>query len=165
MTEQNQENLEKDFIPQIYELGYHVISLVPEEEVLGEVENLKSILEKHGASFIGEEDLPKLISLAYKIDKKIANKKHIFDKAYFGWVKFEVNPLNLPMIHNEIKELENILRFLIIKTVRSSKVVAKRDLLKKAAAELKESGKDEKAKPTKEEKIGVDEAIDELVIE
>jgi ribosomal protein S6 len=151
---------------QIYELGFHLLSTIPEENLSKEVGDLKAIIEKKGAFFIGEEGLPKAIKLAYEMDKVINNKKTSFDSAYFGWVKFEVNPKSIEAIKEELEELESVLRFLIIKSARESRMV-----LRKPVSISRSPKKPDIQKPKSEKdrspisEVEVDKAIEELVVD
>lgn len=147
---------------QIYELGFHILPIVPEEGLEKEVSSIKAIIEKNGGLFIGEEGSPKLIKLAYSMSKVLKNKRTVFDTAYFGWFKFEANPSSILKVEENLKKVENILRFLLIKSVRESKMVSKRPMFGVASTTPKAED------PKKNEEISeeqVDQAIEELVLE
>jgi ribosomal protein S6 len=59
---------------QVYEIGYLLVSSIPEEKVAGEVDALKAILSKKGAEFIGEE-APELRTLAYTSNRVPAQQQ------------------------------------------------------------------------------------------
>ncbi|MDO8590639.1 MAG: 30S ribosomal protein S6, partial [bacterium] len=103
----------------IYELGFHIISSIPEEKLTAEVTAIKDVLEENGAIFIAE-DFPKLKHLSYVMTKTVGPKHFKFDTAYFGWVKFEMNPEPLDKVKKLLDRNDNILRFILIKTVRES---------------------------------------------
>ena len=103
----------------IYEIGFHIVSSIPEEKGSVEITVIKDVLEKNGAIFISE-DLPKLRSLSYQMTKTVGAKHLKFDTAYFGSVKFEMSPENIDTIKKALELSETILRFLIVKTVRES---------------------------------------------
>jgi len=103
----------------VYELGYHIVSSIPEEKLAAEVTVIKDVLEKSGAVVI-TEDFPKLKHLAYTMTKVIGPKHSKYDTAYFGWVKFEMSPESIGTVKKLFESSETILRFLIIKTVRES---------------------------------------------
>jgi ribosomal protein S6 len=151
---------------QVYELGFHLLSTISEENLSKEVGNLKAIIEKESAFFIGEEGLPKTIKLAYEIDKVIDNKRISFDSAYFGWVKFEVNPKSIKAINKGLEKLESILRFLLIKSVRESRMVLRKPVSVVGQSEkpnISKSKSEKDAGPISE--VEVDKAIEELVVE
>ncbi|MCK4918184.1 MAG: 30S ribosomal protein S6 [Candidatus Pacebacteria bacterium] len=107
----------------IYEIGYLVIPNVSDEEVLTEVANIKLILEKEGATFLSGDE-PKLIDLAYPVSKIFNTEKQIFEKAYFAWIKFEVEVDKLVKIKAELDKYENILRYLLIKALKESALIS-----------------------------------------
>ena len=100
-----------------YEVGYHIIPAVSLENLSNEVENIKNFIVKEGAAIISEE-FPKLRELAYSIKKAASGIKRNFDTAYFGWIKFDAGDAPIAKIKKFFDENENILRFLLINTVR-----------------------------------------------
>lgn len=110
---------------QVYEIGYLLVSSIPEEKVESEVSKLKEILTKKDAEFIGEE-APELRTLAYTMIKKIGPTNHRFDKGYFGWFKFEVSKANIESIKKSFEENENMLRMLLISTIRENTYLGKK---------------------------------------
>jgi len=103
----------------IYELGYHIVSSIPEEKLPAEVTVIKDVLESNGAVFISEE-FPKLRHLTYTMTKVIGARHLKFDTAYFGWMKFEMIPASVLAVKKILDLNESILRFIIIKTVREN---------------------------------------------
>src|ERR1700675_1487495 len=73
----------------IYEIGYHLISSISEENIPKEIEKIKEYLAKEKAVIISEE-AAKLRPLAYSIKKAFQGTYKTFDKAYFGFIKFEL---------------------------------------------------------------------------
>ena len=147
---------------QIYEVGYHLVSSVAEENVGKEVEAIKALLDK--SEIIAEEN-PKLIDLAYTITKQIGGLRRKYDKAYFGWVKFEFSPEEALVLKKKLDAMDNILRYLLIKTVRENtlcgaKLLAE-EVAKKKAVIKKEEVK-EKGTASAEE---IDKSIEELIKE
>ncbi len=111
----------------IYEIGYHIISSVAEEQIPAEVAKIKEYLAKEKAIIISEE-IPKLRPLAYSIKKAFGGAYKTFDKAYFGFIKFDLptGQAGLPeggditKIDEKLKANENILRYIVVKTVREN---------------------------------------------
>ena len=101
----------------VYELGYHVLSTVGEERLKEEVQKIKDALEKHHAILIAEE-VPTIFRLAYTIIRGVGGKREKYDTSYFGWVKFDLPIGEVVKLKDELEKNENILRFLVIKTVR-----------------------------------------------
>jgi ribosomal protein S6 len=110
---------------QVYEIGYLLVSSIPEEKVVGEVEALKAILSKKGAEFIGEE-APELRTLAYTMVKKIGPTNHRFDKGYFGWFKFELPAKEIESVKKTFDLNPNMLRMLVINTIKENTYLGKK---------------------------------------
>ena len=138
---------------QVYELGYHILGTVAEENVAKEVDTLKKILASVKAEIISE-DAPKLTGLAYAITKKIGDNNKKFDTAYFGSIKYEVSPEAHAMVKKGVENMENILRYIIVKTVAENTMYTPK-------AEAKLAKKKEEGKAVSIEEI--DKTIDNLV--
>lgn len=111
---------EKDAtIKRIYEVGYHIIPTVKEEDLEKVINEVRSVIEKSGGSFIAE-GAPSLIKLSYamKAHAGAGEKKVEYDRAYFGWVKFEANVAIVSSLSEALKANHNFLRYIIWKTVR-----------------------------------------------
>jgi len=148
----------------IYEIGYHIISSIAEENVPAEVEKIKVLLKGEKAEVIAEE-APKLRPLAYAIKKAFGGTYKTFDKAYFGWVKFALGESgDVTKVGSALKNNENILRYIVIKTIRentmySPKITVFSDKEAKIKNIIVKEEKD--AKPASIEDI--DKSIDKLV--
>lgn len=105
--------------PRIYEIGYHIIPTVKEEDIektVGEIrKGIESSAEK--ASFIAE-GAPSLIKLAYPMSVREGEKYTEYDRGYFGWIKFEAPASIVAVLNHALKTNPNILRFVIWRTVR-----------------------------------------------
>ena len=151
---------------QVYELGYHIVSTVAEENLSKEAEALKAIVLKDGGSLVSEGE-PKLINLAYSMTKSVADTRKKFNTAYFGWLKFETKSELMPSIKKAVDAYPNVLRYLLIKTVRENTLYTPKlnsvKVGEKEAPKAKESIKTEEKKATSVEDI--DKSIDELIAE
>jgi ribosomal protein S6 len=150
----------------VYELGYHIISSIPEEKIASHVEAIKAIITKNGGSFIAEESASKR-PLAYMMRKKIGGTYERFNEAYFGWIKFEVEAEGLKNIKTSLDAIESILRYLLISTVRENTYLGK-SLLKEKADEVDASVKadvagDDVASSDSAPVEDTDKAVDDLV--
>ena len=121
-TEHNRDIEERDEALKIYEVGFHFVPTLSEDDVTVKFSELKSIVEKLGGEFISE-DAPKPISLAYEISKTLKGQKKWYKNAYFGWVKFTLAPSDIIAFEKELKLNEFILRYLLITTVRENTVI------------------------------------------
>ncbi len=148
----------------IYELGYLVVPTIAEENLIHEVQAIKTILAEGDAVTI-TEDSPKLRPLSYTMLKVIGSNRSKYDKAYFGWIKFEVSPTVLASIKTKIEKIESLLRTMIIETVRENTMVAPKVAVRTADTPL---SADAPKKAASEEDVHVsdadlDKTIDSLV--
>ncbi len=150
--------MEKETKMSVYEVGYLLVPTVAEENVGGEVTALKDMLSENGAQFIADE-YPKMMELAYQMERHIANKKAKFTTGYFGWVKFEIPTENINAVKVKLDGNESIIRFLLIKTVRESTMAPKRGF------GSKEGGARRKVATKGDEEAVVAEAINEETID
>src|SRR3989344_3365444 len=98
----SEENEEKEL--KIYELGYLLPSRLAEEEVGREYGKLKELIANSGGEMVSDE-IPKKISLAYTMQKVVANVRERFDTAYFGWIKFVMDtPYRKPFVPRKKEE-------------------------------------------------------------
>ncbi len=152
---------EKDNL-EIYELGYHLLPTVQEEDVPAEISKINFVISENEGNIIGE-GLPSMRQLAYEVVKKVETKTLKFNKAYFGWVKFEIDRSQITNIKNQIESLPSVLRFIIIKTVRENTMYTP-----KAPVFKKEKPREEISQKTEEKqkasKAEIDKSIDELLI-
>jgi len=91
---------ENDSTLQIYELGYHIIPAVSEEEAPKEAAAIKNFIEQNGGKVISEE-APKHMELAYAMYRTESGKKEKFDTSHFGGIKF-TSQLRQPRIQQLI---------------------------------------------------------------
>ncbi|MGB2580649.1 MAG: 30S ribosomal protein S6 [Minisyncoccia bacterium] len=148
--------------PRIYELGYHLVPTLAEEQIPAASGAVRGMIERISKDIIAEE-LPVFIDLAYQIVKTVEHKNKRFDEAYFGWIKFEGSPAGIAELEEELKKDENVLRYLIVKTIRENTFIAK----KFTGAKVKEQ-EEVAVTPTEEAAVApseeaLDKAIEELV--
>ncbi|MFA6177833.1 MAG: 30S ribosomal protein S6 [Candidatus Paceibacterota bacterium] len=109
----------------VYELGYHLVPTLSEEEIPATYGNLKELISSLGGIFVSDE-MPKMITLAYPMVKVIANIRNKFKNAYFGWTKFTMDSAEVLKLKKKLDLDPNIVRFLIIKTVKENTINTKR---------------------------------------
>lgn len=105
----------------IYEIGYNLIPTISEEEVAKEVTKIKEKIVSLEGEIISDE-YPNQIKLAYEMTKEINNKNVRFNSAYFGWIKFEIDPSQIEEVKKMADGDLNVLRHIIIKTVRENTI-------------------------------------------
>jgi len=109
----------------VYEIGYLIVSTVPEEKLPEEVEAIKKIIIDSGASMVSEGNA-ELKHLAYTIRRKtVAGLYDKYDQAYFGWVKFELDSGKIEGVKKAIEIIPSVLRMLLITTVRENTYLGK----------------------------------------
>ena len=108
---------------EIYELGYHIVSSVAESDLPQEVNAIKSFIEEKGGIIISDE-FPKIKPLFYTMYKAVNGAKKHYNSAYFGWIKFEINSDNIPAVEKVFKNDNDVIRFLLISTVRENTLSA-----------------------------------------
>lgn len=157
-----EENTKNEKTCQVYEIGFHILPTIPEEKIQETVSKLVGLINQNGGGVISEE-FPKMRALSYEIKKRVETKVSSFDKAYFGWIKFEAAPDAVVKIKKEISNDGNILRFIIIKTVRENTI----QIFKSSISISKEGNKGEIKAPREKTEISeeeIDKSIDELLV-
>ena len=147
----------------VYELGYLLVPTLSEENVPASYGDLKNLIIELGGEIISDE-MPKNIALAYSMSKVVQNVRSKFDTAYFGWIKFETDPEKVLELKKKLDMDVNLIRFLIIKTVRENTIAAKRFIhrdSKRKALYTKKEGENESSMPINKEEI--DKEIEALV--
>jgi ribosomal protein S6 len=102
----------------VYEIGFHIVATTPEDGVAKVVDRIRAELDKAKAEVISEA-FPQKMTLAYTIERPVSgsrNERHA--ESYFGWIKFETEPSAIPPLHEAVRAMREVLRFLLIETVR-----------------------------------------------
>lgn len=107
----------------VYEIGYHLLPTLGEEEAVSTTAGIMDLLKAEGADFAGER-LPSKIDLAYTIAKRVNGKLTNFSSAYFGWVAFEVSREAIQRVKTALDANPSVLRFLIVSTDRDAVAAA-----------------------------------------
>lgn len=144
----------------IYELGYLIVGTMPEESVAAKVGVIKDLIESKSGVSISEE-FPRLITLGYEMSRPIGNKKSWFSEAYFGWMKFEMDPAMTEEVGAILKRDEDVLRFLLIKTVRENTIAGKRAM---GTAMKRPTRKVENAEETPIDEVEMEKKLEELAV-
>ena len=123
-SEQSQANQGKSHAP-VYEIGFHLVPTLTEEEAAAAFARIGKALDTAGATVLDKES-PKKISLAYRIERSVSGKREKYTEGYFGFVKFELPEEGAGeaaqqldgMLHTD----HEVLRYLLIKTSREAPV-------------------------------------------
>lgn len=152
----------------VYEAGYHILPTVKEEEVEKVTAEIRAAIEKAGGSFIAE-GTPQMMKLAYPMYINAAGKNTEYDRAYFGWIKFECTGAAAVSIHHMLQGNAAILRSIIFKTVREdTRASARPTILREVKrtdtiASTPKKGASEEAGEVSQEAL--DRSLDELTKE
>jgi small subunit ribosomal protein S6 len=121
MTENNETMIDS----RVYEISFIFDNKLDEETALKKAEQLKQSIATLGGSFISEET-PYMRELAYEMIRVQNNINVRFNEGYFGWVKFEIASDKVKEIDKSMKLDEQVVRYLIVTTVRENTVYTKR---------------------------------------
>ena len=165
MSEENIQNT-TDSRERVYEFAYLFSVSLDSEQLEKEFSKLKEEIEKISKEIVSES-APELIDLAYtiKINDEGKNIKH--DKAYFGWIKFVTDPSYLGEFEEELKFNKNLIRYLLVKTVREdTRAQLEEDAMRKleevkTTATIEQKPDQEKQQQTEEEDI--DKIVEDLL--
>ncbi len=126
MTESENESPQKEDVgSKVYELGYLLVPTIAETEVPALYGNLKELVTSFDGGVIADE-MPKMINLAYPMQKVVSNVRHKFNTGYFGWIKFIMDSSKVLELKKRLDLDSNFIRFLILKTVKENTIAAKR---------------------------------------
>ncbi len=146
----------------VYELGYILVPTLEEGTVPAVAGDLKELITTtYKGEFISEE-MPKMMTLAYQMLKVTNNIRNKFTTGYFGWIKFTMNAEGILAFKKQLDLDPNIIRFLILKTVRENTIATKRFIgrgVGKRPLNIKKP--DEVAAPINKEEV--DKEIDALI--
>lgn len=158
--------MENETNTNVYELGFHLVPTISKDEVAGTFGEIKMALETLGASFISEE-MPKEMTLAYEMRTTINNKIEYFTNSYFAWIKFEISKDAIEKVKEMIEKRSDIIRFIIITTVKENtlaprKLFEKKDGGRKKRDEKEELPMDKEAVDAELDKMLEDENTEEV---
>lgn len=100
-----------------YELAFHVLPTVAEGEVADVFTSLKGAIEAAGGE-VTVEEAPKRFDLAYEIIKYLEGRNRKFTSAYFGWVRFTLDPAKLAELTETVEGESRLLRHLLIRLTK-----------------------------------------------
>lgn len=147
----------------IYELSFILLPNLTEEKVAEEMSLISKLISSAEGDVISSEN-PVLIDLAYPMLKIISTTRHKVDQGYFGWIKFEMEPEKVLSVKQAIDAKDNIVRFMIIKTVRENTLLNGKMMFRKEDKTKKtdDGTVDEVLPDINPEEL--DKSIDDLVI-
>lgn len=111
------EHKEEGAVARIYEVGYHVVPTAKDDDVEKVIAVIRSHIEKAGGNFIAE-GAPSLMKLAFPMEVREGEKNIEYDRAYFGWLKFESSPEAARELETSLQQNNAIVRCIVFQTVR-----------------------------------------------
>ncbi len=146
----------------VYELGYLLVPTLSEENIPTVHGNLKELISSLGGAHISDE-MPKTITLAYTMTKVVANVRNKFNTAYFGWTKFSMDTNKILELKKKLDLDPNIIRFLLLKTVKENTIVARRFVGRDMTHKRFKAKTDEAENAAPINKEEIDKEIDALI--
>lgn len=149
----------------LYEVGFHVLPTLTEEEAIAELASVTSFIEKSGG-VIKKSHNPQMRELSYEMTKVISGKKQNFGNAYFGHLVFQIEPGFVGSVRKDIEILPNVLRALILE-VSPESLLPREQRVRDPSRDLPKLPTDEKLEsiiPQMSE-AELDKTIEALVIE
>ena len=113
----------------VYEIGFHLVPVLTEQEIAEAFDRLHKALARAKAAILAEES-PKKMPLAYRIERSVAGKREKYTEGYFGFIKFELPEADDAGTHAAAFEQmlrgdSAVLRYLFIKTSREAPAAPK----------------------------------------
>ncbi|HEV8677694.1 MAG TPA: hypothetical protein VN701_02590, partial [Candidatus Paceibacterota bacterium] len=112
------------------------------------------------------EGAPSRMRLAYTVERATSGHHERFDEAYFGFIKFATERDNIPALEAWLRSNREILRFLLVETVREDVMNAPRRVTFASDRLEGETIKKPQAEPEKKAEISqedLDKSLDALV--
>lgn len=121
MTEINETKVDS----RVYEVSFIFDNKLDESAALEKANVLKQSIAALGGSFISEE-APYMRELAYEMTRVVNNVNVRWNEGFFGWIKFELDGEKVKEFEKALKLDEQVIRYIVVKTVRDNTVYTKR---------------------------------------
>ena len=108
-----------------YEVGFLIVPSVAEEALGAEVGRIRETIERASGAIVGE-GYPSLRGLHYAMAQRRQGAKQNVDQAYFGYVKFTLEPERAVTVKADIEKIDTILRSLLIIAGKENPIMPKR---------------------------------------
>ncbi len=102
----------------VYELGFHLDSELPTEEVKKTYQKIRDAIEKAGP--VVAEGEPVKIPLAYTISRSEHAGRRDFTSAYFCWIAYETEGEGHDAVLEAVKAESRIIRFIDLRTTKEA---------------------------------------------
>jgi ribosomal protein S6 len=148
---------DKESEAKLYELGFLLDPVIPEDAVAGETAKISQLVESHGGK-IEVAGTPSLRALAYTVEIARAGKRYKYDQAHFSWLKFWLVPGEIEGLEHGVKKMVSVIRHLLVRGTMASTTPAVRRYIKKDEALTPEVGEVKKATEAE-----IDKEVDALI--
>ena len=154
---------------QLYELGYHLVPSLSEDDLALRVADLQKKIAALGGN-IHSEGAPQSFQLAYTMHKLRGGKWDRYDSSFFGWTRFEASPEGMDELKEELDHNEHLVRYLLVKLdkdallppkERKPKPVELKEVVTEPKPLEKKTDKDEEKGEVQEKEL--DKQIEELI--
>lgn len=99
---------------QAYELGYHLVPSLGEDDLALRVSELVKAATKDGGTLIAE-GYPQPFVLAYTMRKLRGGRWDRYDSTFFGWMRFRNAPETIEALKEMLDHNEHLVRYLLVK--------------------------------------------------
>jgi ribosomal protein S6 len=153
---------------QLYELGYHLVPSLGEDDLALRVADLQKKITALGGK-IHSEGAPQSFTLAYTISKLRGGKWDRYDSTLFGWTRFEASGECIPPLKEELDHKDEMVRYLLVKLDRDAllppRVYKPKLDLREVETKPKQLEKKQTVEETKGEvsEVELDKQIEELI--
>lgn len=117
----SKENMPANDDKTLYELGFHFVPTIAEEDLEKEVDTIKSLIKTNNGEVVLESK-PVFLKLAYTIVKNLDSKNYKYDTSFFGWIKFNADGSDVKEIQSELDLSNSIIRYMIVKTTKEANI-------------------------------------------
>jgi len=97
-----------------YELGYHLVPSLGEDDLALRVTELQKAITAEGGSVISEGQ-PQTCTLSYQMRKMRGGRWDKYDSTFFGWIRFEAPASAMEGLKEALDTDEHLVRYLLIK--------------------------------------------------
>lgn len=111
---ENIEHEEKDEKVVAYELGYHLVPSLGEDDLALRVTDIQKAIIAEGGSVLSEGQ-PQAFTLAYPMRKMRGGRWDHYETSFFGWVRFEAPTQGVLGLKDFLETNEHLVRYLLIK--------------------------------------------------
>lgn len=120
----------------VYELGYLAVSTLSEQDLTSVVDSVKELAKNAGGTIISEA-APEELTLAYTMYTREKEKNIPHEKAFFGWVKVELDSQSAAIFKSTVDQNKLFIRTLLFVTVAED---TRAKLAPQALREVKATG-------------------------